>query len=126
MFIMKTKHMIWKSHLLTRHVLLLTTSFVLMFPSAYLIAEMTVSTLESTKDDFNVFPNPFTDFIEIHPSAGYSAIIVRLLDIHGRVVHAPVITCPCRLRLDHLPAGVYFYQIEEEGILVKSGKVMKM
>jgi hypothetical protein len=56
---------------------------------------------------FKVYPNPFTDYIEISPPDGYHTLTVRITDIHGRIIASPDLACPCRLKLGDIPAGVY-------------------
>ena len=79
-----------------------------------------------SEDSYTVFPNPFTDYIEISPADGYHALQIRITNITGQSIAAPQITCPCRLRLGSIPAGVYFYTLEEDGKMVGSGKVVKL
>lgn len=87
---------------------------------------MSVATEETSAHSYDIFPNPFTDHIEIHPSPGFSTFSVHVSDITGAPILSRELTCPCRLKLDHLQAGVYFYQIEEDARMVKSGKIVKM
>jgi hypothetical protein len=75
---------------------------------------------------FKVYPNPFTDYIEIHPADRYHSLKVRITDIHGRIMASPEIACPCRLKLGDIPVGVYFYSIEEDGRIVNAGKILKL
>jgi hypothetical protein len=79
-----------------------------------------------TEELFRVYPNPFTDYIEISPPDGYHTLTVRITDMHGRLIASPEIACPCRLKLGDIPAGVYFYSIEEEGRVVNAGKILKL
>ena len=96
-----------------------------------------VSTEDAEKEErYTVYPNPFTDYIEITPRDGYHAIHITIIDVNGRIVAAPEITCPCRLKLGRIPAGVYFYTLEEvdfaglgrqkEGKMVGSGRLVKV
>jgi hypothetical protein len=86
-----------------------------------------VSTEEIPEEErYKVYPNPFTDHIEIHPPAGYQEIQIRITDVNGRLVTNMVVTCPCRLRLPDLPAGLYFYAIDDGGGLIVSGKIVRM
>jgi hypothetical protein len=75
---------------------------------------------------FKVYPNPFTDYIEISPPDGYHTLTVRITDIHGRIIASPDLACPCRLKLGDIPAGLYFYSIEEEGRVVNAGRILKL
>jgi PKD repeat protein len=88
-----------------------------------------VSTDDTQKKEvFIVHPNPFSDYIEITPADGgfhYRTLHVIIIDIHGRVIASPEMTCPCRLKLGSIPDGVYFYTIKEGGRSVGSGKIVK-
>ena len=73
-----------------------------------------VSTEDAEKEErYTVHPNPFTDYVEITPRDGYHTMRITIVDVNGKVVAAPEITCPCRLKLGSIPAGVYFYTLEE-------------
>jgi len=69
-----------------------------------------------------------------HP--GYRSMRITIIDVNGKIVAAPEITCPCRLKLGSIPAGVYFYTLEEvdfagfgrpkEEKMVGSGRLVKV
>jgi hypothetical protein len=91
------------------------------------IGIQTVSMQDVPNDErYNVFPNPFNDYIEIHPENAYQELSVRITGLDGRAVADIEVTCPCRLKLGDVPPGVYFFTIREEEKVVKSGKLVKM
>jgi hypothetical protein len=95
--------------------------------SCHWIEIESVSTKDAGRDEvYIVHPNPFTDYIEITPPERYRTLRITIVDVNGRIVAAPELPCPCRLRLGSIPAGVYFYRLEEEGRRVGSGKLVKM
>lgn len=85
-----------------------------------------VSTSEPTAADYTVFPNPFSDYIEIRPGDNHRTVQIRITDINGRVVADPKLSCPCRLYLTGLTPGVYFYTVNDKGHIIKTGMVMKV
>ncbi len=76
---------------------------------------------------FSVYPNPFDDYIEITPSAsGYHLLDFSLTNMHGQTVLAHPMTFPGRIKLDHIPGGIYFLMLKENGGLRFRASVMKV
>ena len=77
--------------------------------------------------DFTVYPNPFDDYLEITPSAdGYHLLDLSLANVHGQTVISHPMTFPGRINIGHLPAGIYFLNLKENGILRFRASVMKV
>ncbi|HLF64004.1 MAG TPA: PKD domain-containing protein, partial [Saprospiraceae bacterium] len=87
-------------------------------------AEKSSATTHPVIAPLSVYPNPFTEYIEINPP-GHEVIDITLNDLNGHEVLHVDMTCPCRISLKHLPTGVYFYRLERSGG-VESGKVLKI
>jgi hypothetical protein len=87
---------------------------------------MSVATSDVKETDLKVFPNPFNEYIEIHPGDGQNAVQVRLTDIHGVLVTNLELTCPCRIHLPDLLPGVYLYSITMEDSTVRTGRIVKV
>ena len=63
--------------------------------------------------DLNIYPNPFTGAIRIIDAGGGT---LRIVNSAGVIVHTQLTINPDEtLRLEHLPAGVYFFMIEKDG-----------
>ena len=74
-----------------------------------------------------IYPNPFTDVvrIEIGEIGKTGELRLRVINAAGTIVHTQMLTSPNEtIRLEHLPAGVYFFTIES-GKQVKTVKVVK-
>jgi len=74
-----------------------------------------------------VFPNPFQEVLNIsffqQPVDRIELIIYELT---GRIIDTYRIrSTTTHLEMDHLPPGMYFYQIKEKGLLLDHGKLMK-
>ena len=63
--------------------------------------------------DLNVYPNPFTDAVRITSANGCT---LQVINAAGVVVHTQTLANPDEIiRLEHLPAGVYFFRLETDG-----------
>jgi hypothetical protein len=72
--------------------------------------------------DLKVYPNPFTDALHL---TGADGCTLQVINAAGVVVHTQKIVNPDEtIRLEHLPAGVYFFRIEKDG-RAKTLKVIK-
>jgi hypothetical protein len=85
-----------------------------------------VSAVTGTEDLFapnlKIYPNPFTGLVRI---AGAEGCTLQVITEAGAVVHTQKITNPDEtIRLEHLPAGVYFFRMEKDG-KTKTEKVVK-
>lgn len=91
------------------------------------VLDTTTSLLEEDKEQQLVIsPNPFSDYIDITPSEGREILDLILTDLHGRVVVKVDMSCPCRIRMDAFPAGVYILNLLQDGEVVRTEKVVKV
>jgi hypothetical protein len=77
--------------------------------------------------DLKVYPNPFTDVLHLTGISAetWRAASLQVINAAGVVVHTQKIVNPDEtIRLEHLPAGVYFFRIEKDG-KAKTVKVIK-
>ncbi|NNE26046.1 MAG: T9SS type A sorting domain-containing protein [Saprospiraceae bacterium] len=85
---------------------------------------------ESVKPNkpFIVYPNPFKDIISIDFLDYYpKEPTFELIDLSGqRLVHAPLNTQETEIDLIQLPAGMYLYNIVDQGVVLKTGKLVKV
>lgn len=74
----------------------------------------------------SVYPNPVTTTLGIAIPAGTAHASVRLMDHTGRVIleNEPLRNGRNTLDVQHLPAGIYFYQLSVDG-QEQHGKVVK-
>jgi len=79
--------------------------------------------------EIKAFPNPFTTQIDVIITDGamsksvYKAI---MFDLNGRKVHTETIsTNQYSMQLSHLSTGVYFLNIEKNGVLLKQERFVK-
>jgi len=80
-----------------------------------------------------IYPNPFADVVRINVGAGLApaqhttpALQLQVINAAGVVVHTQTITGPDEtIRLEHLPAGMYFFRLEKDG-KVKTEKMIKI
>jgi uncharacterized repeat protein (TIGR02543 family) len=77
--------------------------------------------------DLKVYPNPFTGILHLTGISAetWHAASLQVINAAGVVVHTQKIVNPDEtIRLEHLPAGVYFFRIEKDG-RAKTLKVIK-
>jgi exo-beta-1,3-glucanase (GH17 family) len=73
---------------------------------------------EQPAPDLKIFPNPFTDVVRITGvdavGSGH-ALTLRVINAAGASVHTQILTNPGEtIRLEHLPAGIYFFRVESD------------
>jgi hypothetical protein len=89
----------------------------------------TVATGEAAPEvAVTIFPNPCREGTNITlPDYLPKNASITLYDVTGRpALRQPLLTGRNSLDLSHLPLGLYFYEIKEEGSLVKSGKLVRV
>ena len=92
---------------------------------------VTFSTITGIEDvleqQLKIYPNPFNGTVRISCAdvETWRAASLRVTNAAGVVVHTQNITSPDEtIRLEHLPAGVYFFSVEKDG-QTKTMKVIK-
>lgn len=80
-----------------------------IFTEVAKIEAATITGLEQKSGVYvNVFPNPSSDYIEVHTTET-SAMHIQLTDIQGRVFHSKLINSePTRIDVMDFPQGIYF------------------
>jgi len=72
--------------------------------------------------DLNIYPNPFNGVVRL---AGAEGCVLQVITVSGVVVHTQMITNSDEtIRLEYLPAGIYFFFVEKDG-KAKAVKIMK-
>ena len=71
-----------------------------------------------------IFPNPFSDNINIH-SLNYYPLEIILYDITSRKIMQQEFTNSISLNTEQLEKGIYLYEVRDKNGLCKQGKVVK-
>ncbi len=74
--------------------------------------------------DVLVYPNPTTDVLRYHFGSNHQNLDICIYNLTGQQVLSDSIT-DRQTNIQHLPAGMYVYQIYKEGELLQNGKVWK-
>ena len=95
-------------------------------PSPTIISQ-TVGTENIGSNELKVYPSPFIEEVHITGAHDESSVTtLRIFNTVGAVVHSQQITSPDEiLRLGSLPAGLYFFRLENEGKAVTLKVVKK-
>ena len=85
--------------------------------------------------NLKIYPNPFTgkvrivgavETVEIGKTGKAGETVLRVINAAGVIVHMQMMTSPDEtIRLEHLPAGVYFFMVEKDG-KTKTSKIVKI
>ena len=91
------------------------------------IISQTVGTENIGSNELKVYPSPFIEEVHITGAHDESSVTtLRIFNTVGAVVHSQQITSPDEiLRLGSLPAGLYFFRLENEGKAVTLKVVKK-
>jgi PKD repeat protein len=76
----------------------------------------------------SISPNPFSSSVLLSLPAR-SAITPTwfLYDTYGRIIlHIPLQEFETRVSLEHIPEGLYFWQLQQQGKWIQSGKIVKI
>lgn len=86
-----------------------------------------VAEAEQTSLSVDVYPNPVTDKVTIAFSESLEQPLqVQFFDMTGRCVHKEMISGQnASVTLNHLTAGIYFYQISDNGKIISRAKLIK-
>jgi len=88
----------------------------------YYWSQLTTSVTNNTTDqNYNVYPNPFTDYATIELSDVVQTQRVELIDIHGRVVRSidNVIGNTVTIHRESLPSGIYFIRVYTDDTYIR-------
>jgi len=87
---------------------------------------MSVQNMENT--DFNVFPNPSTDELNVQWSMAFDGTL-QIIDLSGQVVYSEEITKSKKmltLPLSQLQAGIYFVNLKNSTNLSTTKRWIKL
>ncbi len=73
----------------------------------------------------NIYPNPFSEELNINISESYSTVVFKLFSIDGKLVNEKSIKGNAKINMGNLNSGIFFYKVYFENELLTSGKVIK-
>ena len=85
-----------------------------------------VEELNTLTEQFTVFPNPATDFINLQFANSQRNVLLKMIDINGRILFQKSVDFiqekyPYQVNLPKVAPGYYFIQAtSEEGMGIKS------
>ena len=90
---------------------------------------MTVGAWQPRRPEYEVLisPNPFSETarLEVKGLGTAQPVHLRIMDVHGRVVHDETAAGPVLiLKKEGLPTGMYLFRLDQKGVLIGSGKLM--
>ena len=92
-------------------------------------AEAITGVEDGFANDLNIYPNPFTGEVRITGAVAvetWHAASLQIINAAGTVLHTQIITSPGEtVKLEDLPAGVYFLRLVKDG-KTKTVKVVKI
>jgi len=80
---------------------------------------------EDLRDDIRVFPNPFRESISVKSESMSDTVTFLLFDGLGRIIIRHEFSGSEEIHTHSLQAGLYFWGVEKEGAMLKSGKCVK-
>ena len=88
-----------------------------------------VSGIEENSIDLKaiVYPNPTSDFVELHISdATDASLSYELIDIHGKIISkTPITALVTEIDMASLPNGSYFLKVSDRKRLIKTFQIKK-
>ena len=83
-----------------------------------------VSVLDTELGEFNVFPNPAADIVNLNLKNKINVAIFELYDTQGKKLISKKIGNNDQINIENLNSGVYIYNVNTSGI-VQNGKLIK-
>ncbi len=86
------------------------------------------SSSDVDKYNFILSPNPVVDFLEVNTSEYISEKgTIRFFDVTGKLLYnQPINVGKNIITLDFLQPGMYFWSVEDKGVHISDGKLVKM
>ncbi|MHB1279586.1 MAG: T9SS type A sorting domain-containing protein [Bacteroidia bacterium] len=80
----------------------------------------------SNQKNILLYPNPAREFLNIAISEPQmpEAYTIKLVNMLGQTILNLPVKAEDQISLRGIPEGVYVYQIEENGLLIQSGKLL--
>jgi ligand-binding sensor domain-containing protein len=74
----------------------------------------------------SIYPNPFTEEIEIDLITQYNKVVVTLFDLQSRPVYTACLSQAQKIKVprNNLKSGIYFYQIVSDNCIISNGKII--
>ncbi|MCX6350534.1 MAG: T9SS type A sorting domain-containing protein [Bacteroidetes bacterium] len=86
-----------------------------------------IAQLSKTNEKVSIYPNPFTSTTNLRIStteAGMKNYELKIYDITGKAVHTQTLNTTAATLNLNLPAGIYFYQVNNTQAIISTGKLM--
>jgi hypothetical protein len=80
-----------------------------------------------SEKNINVYPNPVIDVLFVRIGIQDTPCFFELSDMYGKLrLNTEIKTIENSIQLNNIENGVYIYKIVQKGIIIKTGKLMKM
>jgi hypothetical protein len=84
-----------------------------------------IAILENGSENITVYPNPFTNQINIHLNSIAGISEFRMYNVLGsEVMNTTIINQSTTFETSNLPSGVYFYKVFNENKIIQTGKII--
>ena len=103
----------------------ISNSWVIMSKDTHSYSEQNVNFIcEIDVAEYNIYPNPCSNYVSFNTSEHHGKIILELFDIQGRKVISKEIRDSDKLNMEGLNRGIYFYNLIINGKRM-NGKLIK-
>jgi hypothetical protein len=86
--------------------------------------ELSLNVAEAELPEVSIYPNPFAQYLEVK-TVDFTEKELILYDISGKLFLRQAFTEEVRIATNHLPAGIYVYELKGANKLAVFGKVVK-
>lgn len=100
------------------------TTFNLDGPDTCVVINAVTGIEENSQSLFSLFPNPFSDEINV-TAKGNDFIEINFFDVTGRKVFGQLFTGPTTINTALLSKGFYIYEVRSKDKVIGKGKVVK-
>lgn len=90
----------------------------------YYSEQNTTSVTGLNQNQFNIYPNPVTEYVQFDFQNINSEVILELFDIHGRKLLSKTIDDNEKVNMKRFRSGTYIYKLNIDG-KIQSGKLVK-
>jgi len=102
-----------------------TSFYFVPYPCDTTYSTISTTNAPNVADGIAISPNPFHEVLYIRTEPLSAPGTLLLFNHIGNVVHRQKFSGSVKIETTSLPAGIYFWSIEMEGVMVRSGKGVK-